>query len=294
MLSKDIATVFRDRGDIIEMAPLTFQEFHEYKKRDVFSDWKEYFTYGGMPYAVAWCDSDEEKRKYLAGLFEETYLKDIKDHVSAERDDVLRELILNLCSSIGSLTNPTKITNTLKSTKGISVTDDTIASYLGGAVDSFLFIEALRYDVKGRRYFKYPSKYYCADVGLRNCWLNLRQQEETHIMENIIFNELRARGFQPDVGVMEFFVKDENGKTTRVDTEIDFVLNTPFGKVYIQSALDISSPEKKGKEVRPFRGLTDFRRKIVVDRSTIKPYVDENGILFCSIIDFLLDPSLIG
>ncbi len=294
MLSKDIATVFRDRGDIIEMAPLTFREFHEYKNKDVLSDWNEFFTYGGMPYAVAWCNTDEEKRKYLAGLFEETYLKDIKEHVSAERDDVLRELILDLCSSIGSLTNPTKIANTMKSVKGVRVTDVTIASYLRGAVDSFLFSEALRYDVKGKRYFKYPSKYYCADVGLRNCWLNLRQQEETHIMENIIFNELCARGFKPDVGVVEFFPKDETGKTIRIDTEIDFIVNAPLGRIYIQSALDVSDPEKRDREVRPFRGLSDFRRKIVIDRSTPKPYVDETGVLFCSVFDFLLDPSLMG
>ena len=293
MLSKDIVTEFADRGDIIEMRPLTFKEFFEFKGGDPYSAWKEYFTFGGMPYAVASCKSDDEKIRYLSGLFEETYLKDIKEHVHAEREDALRELILNLCSSVGSLTNPSKIARTMKSTNGISVTDDTISSYLKGSTDSFLFSEALRYDVKGKRYFEYPSKFYCADVGLRNCWLNLRQQEENHIMENIIFCELISRGLSPDVGVVESFAKDENHKTVRTTTEIDFVINTPNGRYYIQSALDVSDEEKRAQETRPFRNLRDFRKKIVIDKSTPKPYFSEDGVLYCSIIDFLLNPSLL-
>ena len=293
MLSKDIATEFADRGDIIEMRPLTFAEFFAFKGGDPYSAWREYFTFGGMPYAVASCPNDEEKAKYLSGLFEETYLKDIKEHIHSERDDVLRELILNLCSSVGSLTNPSKITRTLKTAKGISVTDDTVASYLTGAMDSYLFSQARRYDVKRKRYFEYPSKFYCADVGLRNCWLNLRQQEETHIMENIIYCELLARGLSPDVGVVESFEKDKTGKTIRITTEIDFVINTSGGRFYIQSALDISDEAKRSQEKRPFKNLSDFRRKIIVDRSTPKPYVGEDGVLYCSIIDFLLDPSLL-
>lgn len=245
-----------------------------------------------MPYLVAHCTSAGEKEKYLKDLFQETYIKDIGDNVKAEREDVLNELVLDLCSSVGSFTNPNKIAKALKSEKNIAVTDDTIASYLSGCVNSFLFSECKRYDVKGKKYFFYPSKYYCADLGLRNCWLNLRQQEETRIMENIVFSELVSRGFYPDVGVVDIFGKDEGGKTSRATTEIDFVINTPSGNIYIQSAFNIDDPTKKAKELRPLLSIRNYKKRIVITRSTPKPYVDNYGITYCSITDFLLEPGL--
>lgn len=293
LLSKDVATDFRGKGKVIEVHPLSFSEYHAYKRGEVSKDYGEYFTFGGMPYLVAHCQSEEEKEKYLKDLFQETYIKDIRDNVNAEREDVLNELVLDLCSSVGSLTNPNKIAKTLKSEKNIAVTDDTIASYLSGCVNSFLFGECKRYDVKGKKYFSYPSKYYCADIGLRNCWLNLRQQEETHIMENIIFSELVSRGLYPDVGVVDIFGREKDGKTSRTTTEIDFVINAPGGNIYIQSAFNIDDPAKKAKELRPLLNIRNYKKRIVITRSTPKPYVDDDGITYCSITDFLLGPGLI-
>ena len=293
LLSKDIATDFRGKGEVIEMHPLSFKEFHEYKQRDVYTDYNEYFTFGGMPYAVSSCKNDEEKIRYLKNLFRETYLRDIKEHVNLEREDVLEQLILDLCSSIGSFTNPSKIARLLKQTKGIAISDETIAKYLTGCVDSFLFAEAKKYDIKGKNYFTYPSKYYVADIGLRNCWLNLRQQEENHIMENMIFNELVSRGMKPDVGVMESFEKDVNAKTIRKEREIDFVMNSPEGKYYIQSAFEISNSSKMEQETASLKKLCDYRKKIIINKDTPKPYYDENGIFHCSIYDFLLDDDIL-
>lgn len=293
LLSKDIATDFRGKGEVIEMHPLSFKEFHEYKQRDVYTDYNEYFTFGGMPYAASSCKSNEEKIRYLKNLFQETYLRDIKEHVNLEREDVLEQLILDLCSSIGSFTNPSKIARLLKQTKGITISDETIAKYLTGCVDSFLFTEAKKYDIKGKNYFTYPSKYYVADIGLRNCWLNLRQQEENHIMENMIFNELISRGMKPDVGVMESFEKDANAKTIRKEREIDFVINSPEGKYYIQSAFEISNSSKMEQETASLKKLCDYRKKIIVNKDTPKPYYDENGIFHCSIYDFLLDDDIL-
>lgn len=293
LLSKDIATDFRGKGEVIEMHPLSFKEFHEYKQRDVYTDYNEYFTFGGMPYAASSCKNDEEKIRYLKNLFRETYLRDIKEHVNLEREDVLEQLILDLCSSIGSFTNPSKIARLLKQTKGIAISDETIAKYLTGCVDSFLFTEAKKYDIKGKNYFTYPSKYYVADIGLRNCWLNLRQQEENHIMENMIFNELMSRGMKPDVGVMESFEKDANAKTIRKEREIDFVINSPEGKYYIQSAFEISNSSKMEQETTSLKKLCDYRKKIIINKDTPKPYYDENGIFHCSIYDFLLDDDIL-
>lgn len=293
LLSKDIATDFRGKGEVIEMYPLSFKEFHEFKQRDIYTDYNEYFTFGGMPYAVSSCHTDNDKAHYLQSLFEETYIKDIKEHVNAEREDVLEQLILDLCSSIGSLTNPSKIAKLLKQTKGIDITDDTIAKYLTGCVDSYLFYEAKKYDVKGKNYFTYPSKYYAADVGLRNCWLNLRQQEENHIMENILFNELMSRGMHPDVGVFENYEKNEEDKTIRKEREIDFVINSPDGRYYIQSAFDISNPKKKEQETVSLKKLCDYRKKIVINKDTPRPFYDDDGIFYCSIYDFLLNDDIL-
>ena len=246
-----------------------------------------------MPYAVSSCKNDEEKIRYLKNLFQETYLRDIKEHVNLEREDVLEQLILDLCSSIGSFTNPSKIARLLKQTKCIAISDETIAKYLTGCVDSFLFAEAKKYDIKGKNYFTYPSKYYVADIGLRNCWLNLRQQEENHIMENMIFNELVSRGMKPDVGVMESFEKDANAKTIRKEREIDFVINSPEGKYYIQSAFEISNSSKMEQEIASLKKLCDYRKKIIINKDTPKPYYDENGIFHCSIYDFLLDDDIL-
>ena len=287
MLTKDVLTAFRGRGDEVKIYPLTFKEYYDYVGGERFSTFEEYALYGGMPLILS-KNNDEEKANYLKNLFTEVYFKDIVERYNIEFPDVLSELTDDLCSSIGSLTNANKIANTLKSPKKIKVSSLTIANYLEYLSESFLFNNAKRYDVKGKKYFEYPSKYYCADIGLSNARLNFRQLEETHIIENIIYNELLSRGYLVDVGVVEI-VEIKEGHRSKKQCEIDFVVNKGSKKYYIQSAVDVSDSEKLNTEIRPLKKTNDFFKKILITKTFMKPWYDEDGILHLSLYDFLLD-----
>lgn len=287
MLTKDVLTAFRGRSDEVKVFPLSFKEYYNYVGGEISLAYEEYALYGGMP-LVQSKKTDVEKVEYLKNLFSEVYFKDIKERYNIEFPDILNELTDDLCSSIGSLTNASKIANTLNSTKKIHVSSVTISNYLEYLTESFLFNNAKRYDVKGKKYFEYPSKYYCTDIGLRNARLNFRQQEETHIMENIIYNELLNRGYLVDVGVVEI-VETKNGQKTKKQTEIDFVINKGTKKYYIQSALDVSDSEKLKAEIRPLKKTNDFFKKIIITKTLMKPRTDDYGILHLSLYDFLLN-----
>jgi len=289
MLSNDIATEFRGRGDEIHITPLSFSEFYAFRggqKADAFT---EYLIYGGLP-MIAFMKSDADKKKYLAGLFSETYLKDILERHQIGFPDSLGLIVDELCSAIGSLTNSSKIADTLNTVKGTKIDSETVGVYLGYLTDSYLFSKSNRYDVKGRKYFSYPSKYYCVDPGLRNGRLNFRQIEETHLMENVIYNELIYRGYSVDVGVVNS-IETVGGKRQRVVREIDFVVNAevPGEKYYIQSALNLDTPEKAQQEIRPFLKLkNDFTKRIVITKTALPVWTDEYGIVHVGIYDFLL------
>lgn len=290
MLSSDIATEFRGRGDVVKMYPLSFAEFYAVAGLEKQDAYNEYSMYGGMPYLLS-LRLDDDKSEYLSDLFNEIYLKDIEDRYTIALPSVLRSLTDDLCSSVGSLTNASKIARTLQSARHIHVDAETIATYLNYLTESFLFSKAKRYDVKGKKYFEYPSKYYCADIGLRNIRLGLRQQEETHIMENIIYNELLCRGLLVDVGVIPITEKNSEGKWTQKNCEIDFVATMGSKKYYIQSAFNMDEPEKSQKELRPLRAVRDSFRKIVISKSYGKSWFDDDGILRINPTDFLLDPE---
>lgn len=290
LLSKDISTEFRGRGDPVRVYPLSFAEYYTASGSDKIDAYNEFSMYGGMPYLLN-LDSDEDKFNYLSDLFEEIYFKDIEERYTIKLPGVLRELTSDLCSSVGSLTNASKIARTLQSTKHIKVDPDTISTYLSYLEDSFLFSEAVRYDIKGKKYFEYPSKYYCTDIGLRNVRLGLRQQEETHIMENCIFNELLVRGYHVDVGVIPILAKNDAGSPVRKNCEIDFIASKGYRKYYIQSALSMDDEKKENAELRPLKAVNDSFRKIVVSKSYGKSWYDEDGILRINLIDFLLDQN---
>ena len=292
LLSKDVMTEFRGRGDEIRVYPLSFKEFYNFLGGDKSERFAEYATYGGLPLTLS-IKSDEDKIKYLSVLFKEVYFKDIEERYNIDLPEVLQLLTDDLCSAIGSLTNSSKIANTLKSVKGVKVDSQTIATYLEYLEESFLFNQAKRYDIKGKKYFLYPSKYYCIDMGLRNARLNFRQQEETHAMENIIYNELRARGFSVDVGVVELVSVGEDGRRHQKQCEIDFVINKGMRRYYIQSALALDTEDKEKTELRPFLETKDFFKKIIVTKSYMKPWLDDNGIYHISLYDFLLDESIL-
>ena len=287
MLTKDVLTAFRGRSDEIKMYPLTFKEYYNFVGGDKAEVYEEYALYGGMPLVLN-KKTDVEKVNYLKNLFSEVYFKDIIERYSIELPEVLNEVTDDLCSSIGSLTNANKIANTLNSIKNTKVSSKTIASYLDYLMESFLFNNAKRYDVKGKKYFEYPSKYYCTDIGLRNARLNFRQQEETHIMENIIYNELISRGYLVDVGVVEI-VEETGEKRVKKQCEIDFVVNKGTKKYYIQSALSVSDPDKLKTEIRPLLNTKDFFKKILISKTSMKPFVDEKGILHLGLYEFLLN-----
>ena len=289
MLTKDILTAFRGRGDEVRVYPISFKEYYAFVGGDKSDAYEEYALYGGMPLVLS-KKTDAEKMSYLQGLFSEVYFKDIVERYEIELPDVLEELTDDLCSSIGSLTNASKIANTLQSVKGIKVSSTTISNYLNYLIESFLFSNAKRYDVKGRKYFEYPSKYYCTDIGLRNAQLNFRQQEETHIMENIIYNELLCRGYSVDVGVVEIVERNE-GKKTKKQCEIDFVVNVGAKKYYIQSALNVSEPSKMETELRPLKNTKDFFKKIIVSKTSMKSWTDKDGILHLGLYEFLLNEN---
>ena len=289
MLTKDVLTVFRGRGDEIRVYPISFREYYSSVGGDKSEAYEEYALYGGMPLVLS-RKTDADKMAYLQSLFTEVYFKDIAERYDIALTDVLTELTDDLCSAIGSLTNASKIANTLRTVKGVSVSSTTISNYLGYLTESFLFSNAKRYDVKGKKYFEYPSKFYCTDIGLRNARLNFRQQEETHIMENIIYNELLCRGYSVDVGVIE--IREKNGeKKVRKQCEIDFVVNHGAKKYYIQSALSVSDPEKMETELRPLKNTKDFFKKIIISKSSVKPWTDEDGILHLGLYEFLLNEN---
>lgn len=287
LLTKDVLTAFRGRGDEVRVYPLSFKEYYNFVGGDKSEAYEEYAMYGGMPLTLS-KKNDMEKMQYLQSLFDEVYFKDISERYDIELQDVLEELTDDLCSSIGSLTNSSKIAKTLQSVKQIKVSSNTISKYLDYLVESFLFQVAKRYDVKGKKYFEYPSKYYCTDIGLRNAKLNFRQQEETHIMENIMYNELLCRGYFVDVGVVEL-VNTKNGKKSKTQVEIDFVVNAGSKKYYIQSALNLSDEEKMNTELRPLKNTNDFFKKIIVSKTSMKPWTDEEGILHLGLYEFLLN-----
>ena len=291
MLSSDILTEFRGRGDEIRVNPLSFAEFYNAFEGDKRDAWQEYYTYGGLPLVLA-KKGHEEKAKYLGTLFDTIYLSDIMDRNSLAHEKNLLDDILNLISSsIGSLTNANKIANTFKSERQISVSHATVSKYLDYLIDSFLIYSASRYDVKGRKYIGSPYKYYFSDVGLRNARLNFRQQEENHIMENIIYNELCIRDFNVDVGIVEYCYKDAEKKSKRAYLEIDFIANKGSKKYYVQSALTVADEEKREQEIRSLKRVGDSFKKIVVVKDNIIPWHDDDGILYIGIEQFLLDEN---
>ena len=288
-LSSDILTEFRGRGDEVRVYPLSFSEFYSAKGGDKYEAWDEYHLYGGMP-ALFERVSDEQKSEYLKSLMSKVYLSDIVERNHVQYPDEMDSIVDFLCSAIGSLTNPKKISDTLKSIKGKSISDVTAKNYLGYLTDAFLFESAKRYDVKGKKYFETPLKYYMADVGLRNARLNFRQMEENHIMENVIFNELKVRGYSVDVGVVES-KETIDGKRKLKQLEIDFVANKGSKKYYIQSAYEMPTEEKLKQEKRSLLKLRDSFKKIIVVKDNIRPQIDETGIVTMGLINFLLDQN---
>ncbi len=287
-LSKDILTEFRGRGDEIHVFPLTFKEFMQVYEGDEYHGWAEYVLYGGLPLTLS-MKTDEQKISYLQNLFEETYIKDIKDRHAIEKVSELNDLINVLASAVGSLNNPSKIEATFKSQLRSDISLNTIKQYIEYIEDAFLVTEANRYDVKGRKYIGTPLKYYFEDVGLRNARLGFRQVEETHLMENVVFNELRARGYQVDVGVVPVRRMAEDGKRTRVQLEIDFIATLGSKKFYIQSAFSLPDEEKVKQEKASLLNVKDSFKKIIIVKDITKVQRDENGITTINLYDFLLN-----
>lgn len=289
MLSSDIITEFKDRGDEIYVNPFTFKEFHEAYTGDKNKVWHEYITYGGLPRIISE-KTHEDKSKYLRELIRKTYLTDVIERNNIQNDiSTLDDLLNIIASNIGSLTNPSKLENTFASVKHKKITDVTISSYLSAFEDAFIIRKANQYDVKGKKYINTPLKYYFTDIGLRNAQLNFRQQEETHIMENVIFNELYARGFNVDVGLVEYNYKNKEGKSKRTWLEVDFVANKGNTRCYIQSAFSIPDENKRLQETNSLRRINDSYRKIVVVRDAIIPWYDENGIYYIGVEEFVLN-----
>ena len=293
MLSSDILTQFRDRGDEIRVYPLSFAEFYNEYEGDKRGAWQDYYTYGGMPLATS-LESHEEKGRYLKDLFDRTYIKDVLERHEIKNDTEVLDILLDvLASGIGSLTNPSKLANTFKSERQIGIGSETIEKYIGYFEESFLIEKAVRYDVKGRKYIGTPAKYYYTDLGLRNARLGFRQLEETHIMENVLYNDLIRRGMNVDVGVVEYNTKDADGKKIRKHLEVDFVVNQGDKRFYIQSALSIADPDKKEQEIESLKRIPDSFSKMVVVRDYLKPWQDENGITYVGIEQFLLNEELL-
>lgn len=290
-LSSDVVTEFRGRGDEIRVWPLTFSEYYEQIGGDMHKAWRTYYTYGGLP-QVALLESETKKIDYLHNLYQTTYLRDVIERNHLRNAEGMETLIRVLASVIGSSTNPTRIANTFLSSN-IAIKRDTIDLYIGYLKDSFLVEEALRYNIKGRKYIGTETKYYFVDMGLRAAILNYRQQDEPHIMENIIYNELRSRGYQVDVGLVEFAGQDANGVFSRKNLEVDFVVNRPPGRVYIQSAFRMPTPEKEQTEQRSLLAINDYFRKIIVVGDDIQRKEDENGVVTISLFDFLIDHSIL-
>lgn len=289
MLSKDVVTNFRDRGTEIKVYPLSFKEYFPVSGLEKADALEEYLTYGGMPLAVL--EKDEaEKRKYLKGLHKRVYIKDIVERYHLKDDEVLEALIDALSSAVGSLTNPHNLANAAGTLMKRSTSDHTVKNYLDYLEDAYLFLGAKRYDVKGKRYFDNTQKYYSTDTGLRNAKLNFRQQERSHLMENMVFMELIRRGYSVDVGVVEL-TQMRDGKKQQSQYEIDFVVNTGHERVYIQTALNVDSVEKRNQETFSMKNSGDFFRKIVILDGNAKASTDDDGIMYVGVIPFLLDDS---
>lgn len=291
-LSKDVVTEFRGRGDEIRVFPLSFSEFYSAVGGDKSEVWKEYYTYGGLPQIFEF-DSEKKKSDYLKNLYELTYMKDVQERNHLRNADGLFKVVQMLASCIGSPTNPNRISDTFKTVEKKAVTDKTILNYIECLKDAFLIEEALRYDVKGRKYIGTETKYYFEDIGLRNAILNFRQQEEPHIMENIIYNELKYRGFNVDVGFVETWENKSSGKSFRHGLEVDFVVNKGAERIYIQSVFKLPTDEKKEQEERPLLNINDSFKKIIITGENIKRKTDEKGILTIGLLDFLLDEKCI-
>lgn len=289
-LSSDILTEFRGRGDEVRVYPLSFSEYYSScANKDKLDVWNEYSMFGGMP-ALILKKTDEEKIKYLKDLINNTYIKDVIERNNIKKNTVIDSLFNILASSIGSLTNPTKLANTFKS-NGIKVTDVTLSNYINMLKDSFIIEQAERYDIKGKKYINSPFKYYFTDIGLRNSRINYRQQEQTHIMENIIYNELIIRWFAVDVGIIEHTIRDKEKKQKQIQLEVDFVCNKGMNKYYIQSAFSIPNEEKMNQETSSLDKINDSFKKIIVTQDFSKPWKTEKGYLIINIIDFLLDSN---
>lgn len=292
LLSKDIATEFAGRGDEIHMYPLSFSEFMSVYRGDKYTGLSEYMLYGGIPLVVLRDDAND-KAAALENLFSEIYIRDICRRNRVRNVGELEDLLNILSSAIGSLTNPEKLKNTFKTAKKSRITSATIQKYLTFFEDSFLIESAQRYDIRGKAYIETPKKYYFSDLGLRNARINFRQFEQTHSMENVIYNELRMRGYHVDVGVVPIAEKDAEGKATRKQLEVDFVCNLGSSRYYIQSAYSLPDEAKRAQEIRPFRKIDDSFKKIIITKDVVPPYYDEYGILTLNIYDFLLDPKSI-
>ena len=288
MLSSDVMTQFRGRGDEVRVRPLSFAEFMQGFDGDAYRGWAEYTVFGGMPLILS-MRTDEQKSTYLERLFTEVYLKDIVARNHLEKSRELEDLVDVLASDIGCLTNPSKLEATFRSVSRSTISSNTIAAYIGYLREAFLVEEAQRYDVKGRRFIGSPKKYYFEDMGLRNARLGFRQVEPTHIMENIVYNELRMRGYSVDVGVVEKRGR-RDGKDYRAALEVDFVANLGSRRYYIQSAYQLPDPAKTEQEKASLKAIGDSFKKIVLTRDVVKPMYDDDGILTMSVLDFLLDP----
>ncbi len=291
-LSSDIITEFRGRGDEIRVYPFNFSEFYSVVGGDKWDAWANYCRYGGMPQTLN-IPSNKEKETYLKGLFSQVYLSDIINRYNLRGQDEMEVLTNILSSSIGALTNPKRISDTFKSERKIDFSQYTIGKYLSYLEDSFLVSKAMRYDVKGRKYISTPMKYYLVDVGLRNARLNFRQQEENHLMENIIYNELLRRGFSVDVGVVEVSQVNENGNPVRKQLEVDFVANMGSKRYYIQSAFELESSDKVKQEKNSLVNIDDSFKKIIIQRNPVEPWYDDDGVLWIGLMDFLLRPESI-
>lgn len=289
-LSNDITTIFRGRSDEVNILPFTFKEFCQGRQEPVSELWKEYYTYGGLP-ALRMMPTYEQKTSYLQRLWKKTYLDDVVERHHVENREALEAIADALCSSVGSLTNTTRITNTLASVRKIKITDDTVAKYIGYLEEAFLFNEAKRYNIKGNKYYENIKKYYSVDIGLRNARLNYRQLEQTHLMENIIFNELLHRGYAVDVGVIEARVM-KDGKSEYKQYEVDFIATNGNEKYYLQSAYELSSEAKREQELNSLKRIDDSFQKIVIVKDDIMPYRDEKGIYFTGLFQFLMDEKI--
>ena len=289
-LSKDVITEFRGRGDEVKIYPLSFAEFMSAFDGSNQLGLDEYMTFGGLPLILSY-KTEEQKSAYLKNLFEETYIKDIKERYQIRHEEEFEELLNIISSSIGSLTNPTKLSKTFKSVKHVNVNPETIKYYLEYLCDSFLVSKAMRYDVKGKKYIDTPSKYYFTDMGLRNARINFRQDEKTHLMENVIYNELLIRGFNVDVGVVPVVTRDADGKQVRSQLEIDFVCNQGSKRYYIQSAFRMNDEEKQQNEQAPLTKVNDSFKKIIITGEESLVHHNEQGITTMSIYDFLLNPN---